>query len=199
MGGLIAAAALLALYFLPISIRLSYSASGACASMGIGLIRIPIYPKTKNGNKKKEKPQNQGQSTQVAKGGGKEGGALTDFLPLFEKVLALVTELRRRIVITDLELKIRMAGDDPCDLSLQYGRAWIALGNLLPQLERLFILKKRDIDLSCDYTSDKSYVFVRAVLRISLGRLLWIALFHGRHALKQYLKIYNERKGGSNI
>ena len=52
MGWLIAAVALLALYFLPISIRLSYSASGACASMGIGLIRIPIYPKTKNGNKK---------------------------------------------------------------------------------------------------------------------------------------------------
>lgn len=199
MGWLIAAAVLLALGLMPISIRLAYDVSGARVSLGIGPVRIPVYPKEKSEgtiSSKQQKTNAKKQSKEDKKTGD---GKLSDFLPLLEKVLIFVIELRRRLVIKDLQLKIRMAGDDPSDLSIQYGRAWIALGNLIPQLERLFILKKRDIDLSCDYTSNESYVFARAVICISLGRLLWIAIFHGRHVLKQYLKIYNERKGGTDI
>ena len=113
--------------------------------------------------------------------------------------MTLVAELRRRIVVTDLYLKIRMTGDDPCDLSIQYGRTWAALGNLVPHLDRLFVIKKRNFDIQCDYTSDDSSVFAHAVLRITLGRLLWITIFHGSHILKQYFKIYNKRKGGKDI
>lgn len=198
MGWLIAAVLLLTIILLPISIRLAYDVAGARVLLGIGPIRIPIYPRTKlkkSGKNKVTKPTAKDQS----RNRDNQGGKLSDFMPLLEKILLLVAELRHRLVVTDLELKIRMTGDDPCDLSIQYGRAWAALGNLIPHLERLFVLKKRNLDISCDYTSDESYVFAHAVLRISFGRLLWIAVFHGRHVLKQYIKIYNQRKGGSNI
>ena len=44
-----------------------------------------------------------------------------------------------------MRLKVVLAGGDPCDLSLNYGRAWIALGNIMPHLERYFVIKKRTL------------------------------------------------------
>jgi len=198
MGWLIAAALLIFICLLPISIHFFYDAAGARVLLGIGPIRISVYPRRKSPrNKKKTDTVQTGKKSQ--KPTENKGGKLSDFLPLTETILELVTELQRRLVITDLQLKICMTGDDPCDLSVQYGRTWAAIGNLVPQLERLFILKKRSFDISCDYTSDSSYVLAKVILKITLCRLLWIAIFHGRHVLKRYVQIYNIRKGGTDI
>lgn len=197
MGWLIAAVLLLAILLLPISIRLAYGAAGARVLLGIGPIRIPVFPKN-NTRKKERNKSGKSPSKTPSKKTVDQGGKLSDFLPLLETILELAAELHRRLVVADLCLRIRMAGDDPCDLGIQYGRAWAALGSLIPHLERLFTIKKREIDISCDYTSGQSSVLAHAILRISIGRLLWIAIFHGRHVLKQYFKIYNQRKGGSN-
>lgn len=196
MGWLIAAGCLLVLGLLPLTIRLAYDSTGARVLLGVGPVRFPVFP-----TQKQKKIENS-QCTKTQKQQKKSentGGKLSDFLPLMENILTLVAELRRRIVVTDLYLKIRMTGDDPCDLSIQYGRTWAALGNLVPHLDRLFVIKKRNFDIQCDYTSDDSSVFAHAVLRITLGRLLWITIFHGSHILKQYFEIYNKRKGGKDI
>jgi len=90
-----------------------------------------------------------------------------------------------------------MAGGDPCDLAVNYGRAWAAVGNLLPRLERVLIIKKRDIQIECDFTADSTLVTARLDLTITLGRLFAMVAVNGFRALKEFLKIKKKRKGGA--
>ena len=96
-----------------------------------------------------------------------------------------------------LELKLILAGGDPCDLAVNYGRAWAAVGNLMPQLERLFVIKKRDVEVECDFTASETLVIARLDLTITLGRLLGLAIVYGIRALREFLKLQKKRKGGA--
>ena len=97
-----------------------------------------------------------------------------------------------------LELKLIMAADDPCDLAVNYGRAWIAVGNLMPRLERVFVIKKRNIEVECDFEAGRSRVIARLDLTITLGRVLATVVVYGIKALIEFLKIKNKRKGGAS-
>ena len=153
--------------------------------------------------KKKEKPQEEEKKpakTQVTKSAApkeKKGGSITDFLPLVQLALDLLGDFRRKLRVRRLELLLVMAGDDPCDLAVNYGRAWAAVGNLMPQLERLFVIKKKDVQVACDFTADKTTVFARVDITITLGRLLALVTVYGIKALREWIKINNLRKGGA--
>ena len=131
-----------------------------------------------------------------AKPGAKKGGPITDFLPLVKTALDMLGAFRRRLRVNMLELKLVMAGGDPCDLAVNYGRAWAAVGNLMPRLERVFVIKKRNIEVQCDFEAAKTLVIARLDLTITLGRLLATAVVYGVKALIEFLKIKNKRKGG---
>ena len=104
---------------------------------------------------------------------------------------------RRKLRLNVLELKLIMAANDPCDLAVNYGRAWAAVGNLLPQLERVFVIKKRDIEVECDFTASETLVIARLDLTITLGRLLGAVVVFAVRALREFLKIKKKRKGGA--
>ena len=96
-----------------------------------------------------------------------------------------------------LELKLVMAGEDPCDLAVNYGRAWASAGNIMPLLDGLLVIKKRDVDISCDFEAESTTVYFRADATILLGRLLGLALRYGFRAIKLFIKINDKRKGGA--
>ena len=70
-----------------------------------------------------------------------KGGSLLDFLPLVKIALDFLGDFRRKLRLDNLYLRLILAGSDPCDLAVNYGRAWAALGNLMPQLEKWFVIK----------------------------------------------------------
>ena len=94
-------------------------------------------------------------------------------------------------------MKLMMASSDPCDLAVNYGRAWAAVGNLMPMLERIFVIKKRDVEVECDFTAAETLVIARLDITITLGRILALAVVYGIRAVKEYLKIQKKRKGGA--
>jgi len=98
-----------------------------------------------------------------------------------------------------LELKVVMAGDDPCDLAVNYGRSWAALGNLLPRLERVLAIKRRDINIECDFTANSTLVTAGMDITITLGRLLSLLVVYGIRGLKTFLAIKKKRKGGAAL
>lgn len=122
---------------------------------------------------------------------------MTDFLPLVKVALDLLNDFRRKLRVNILELKLTLAGDDPCDLAVNYGRAWAALGNLWPKLEKYLVIKKRDVEVQCDFTASTTTVYARLKLTITLGRLLALAAVYGVRALKEFLTIRKKRKGGA--
>ncbi len=191
MGVLIALAVVAALAFLPLGIRAKYDDGGAAAWLTIGPVRLGLYP-----SRKKNKPA----KTQGKKGTKKEkkGGSITDFFPLLNAVLDFLGDLLlRKMRVNLLQAKIVMAGEDPCDLAINYGRAWAALGNLIPVLEHFFVIKKRDLQVECDFDGDKTLIAAQLVLTITLGRLLHLGVRYGIRVLREFMKIAKLRKGGA--
>lgn len=204
MGWLITLGILVILAWLPLGATVRYNDQGVALKVIAGPVRIPILPKKKAQEKEKpkkeEKPKKKqpvAKKTEAPKPQEEKGGPVTDFLPLVQTALDLLNAFRKKLRINHLYLKLIMASDDPCDLAVNYGKANAAMGNLLPLLERCFVIKKRDIEIECDFESAKTVIIARADLTITLGRLLGILIWYGVKALKQFLSIQNKRKGGN--
>ncbi len=204
MGWLIALAIIVLLAVLPLGVSAKYDAGGPVVRIIAGPIRIQVLPARKNKKQKKEAPKESIESKETKKAQPQKkkqessGGSLLDFLPLVQLALDFLGDfLSRKLRLNRLEAKIILAGDDPCDLAINYGRAWAALGNLVPRLERFFVIKERDLQVECDFTADKTLIFARLDLTITLGRLIGLVSVYGFKALREYLKIRKLRKGGA--
>lgn len=204
MGWLIFVLLLLAV--LPLGVWIRYDEAGPLVRIVAGPLKIKVFPVRKKAKKaaapKQEKaslsestpnPKEQ-QSTKKANGGG-----LTDFLPLVKVALDLLGDFRRKLRVDELYLRLILASSDPCDLAVNYGRTWAAVGNLIPQLERYFVIKKRDIAVECDFTADKTLVYFQMKITITFGRLLSLLAIYGFRGLKEFLKLKKKRKGGAAL
>lgn len=218
MGWLIALAILAALAALPLGVRVRYDASGTVVEAKIGFLRIRLLPKKRKEKKAEEpKPENPGNTPEPAEKASaeekpvqqpavedaepapekKSGGSLTDFLPLLEVAKDLLSCLRRKLRVDVLTLQVVLAGEDKAALAKNYGLAWAALGNLYPRLERIFVIRKRNLEIECDFAGRETRVVFELVLTITLGRILAIAVVYGIRGLRTFLKIRKQQKGGA--
>ena len=213
MGWLVTLGILTLLAILPLGVSVKYNAEGALVRLILGPLKLTVFPTKKKPEQEKKQPKAKKKQEEKPKqkqiGADKpagpvkeeakeQGGSLLDFWPLVTEVFRFLGDFRRKLRLNVLELKLIMAAEDPCDLAVNYGRAWAAVGNLLPKLEQLFVIKKRDIEVECDFTAEETRVIARLDLTITLGRLLAAVLHFGFRALKEYIHINNQRKGGAN-
>jgi len=220
MGWLITFGILFLLAILPLGVSVKYDETGAVVKVIAGPVRITVFPRPKKERKEKKpkkadkksqpEPVKAEQAAESAKADAaaqtakkekpaqKSGGPITDFLPLLQIALDMLGAFRRKLRVNMLELKLIMAADDPCDLAVNYGRAWAAVGNLMPRLERVFVIKKRSIEVECDFETSQTRVTARLDLTITLGRIIATAVLYGVKALIEFLKIKNKRKGGAS-
>ena len=207
MGWLIAFIILFLLAILPLGASIKYNSEGSLVRIIAGPIRFTVFPmkkkekkekKPKEKKQKKEKPKKESKKTKdKPKEEKKEkGGSILDFLPLVQVGLDLLDDFRWKLRLNRLELKLIMAADDPADLGLNYGRAWAAVGNLVPMLERSFVIKKKDIEVECDFTTTETLIVARLDITITLGRMIALAVVNGIRGLREFLKIMKKRKGG---
>ena len=208
MGWLIAFMIVFLLAILPLGASVKYNSDGPMVRIIAGPVRVKVFPvkkkekkekKPKEKKQKKEKPKTDGQQTmEKPKEEKKEkGGRLLDFLPLVRVGLDLLNDFRWKLRLNRLELKLILAANDPADLGLNYGRAWAAVGNLVPMLERSFVIKKKDIEVECDFTTSETLVIARLDLTITLGRLLALVAVYGVRGLREFMNLKNKRKGGA--
>ncbi len=200
MGWLIALAVIVLLAVMPLGVSARYDSGGPEVTLIAGFLRIGLIPgkKKKKPKKEKEKKPEEPKPDKPANAKQSSGGSITDFFPLVQTALDFLGDFfTKKLRVNRLELKLIMAGDDPCDLATNYGRVWAAVGNLVPQLERFFVIKKRDLKVECDFTAEKTLIFARLELTITLGRLLGLVTVYGIRLLRQFLNIQKSRKGGA--
>ena len=199
MGWLVALAVLCGVAFLPIGFRAVYRRSQSGVWLLIGPVKVRVYPGKPKEKKAKEK-KSPAKDKQSALGtDAKKGGSYRDFLPIIRTILEFLEHFRRKIRVNNLELRLILAGDDPSTLAVNYGRAWAALGNLVPQLERFLVIKKRDLEVECDFTSDTTLVYAKADVTITVARTLHLLSRYGIKVLKDLLKLNKLRKGGAKL
>ena len=219
-GWLIALGILFLLAILPIGIRARYNDKGFLVQLLVGPVKAKLYP-----SKKKEEPQPEEEEPEEEQEEHplmqtlhslleqikppkppkeekkkpapkkQKGGKISQFLPYVGTVVDFLGDFRWKIRISRLELKVIMADSDPCDLALNYGKAWAALGNFYPMLERAFIIKKRKIEVECDFTAKETLVLGRIDITITLGRLIALLVRYAIRGLRIYM---NTKKGGAS-
>ena len=96
----------------------------------------------------------------------------------------------RRLLVRRLEFWVKLGGDDPCDLAIRYGRAWACLGALQPLLDRALRIRRKDVQVDCDFTAEDTEVDLRVDLVLCPARLLGLLLRQG----PALLRIYEEQK-----
>ena len=217
MGWLVTLGILLLLAAVPLGVSVNYDSNGPLVRLVLGPVKLTLFPKAKKKTKEKKKsaapktedtpeaetekpPQNPQPPAKPKETKSKEekGGSWTDFLPLVKVALDFLGDFRRKLRVDIFRLKLIMAAEDPCDLAVNYGRAWAAVGGLMPQLERIFVIKKRDVEVECDFAASETLVIARLDLTITLGRLLAAVVKFAVRAMIQFLKIQKKRKGGAD-
>lgn len=193
MGWLIFLGILALLGCLPLGVRLNFDEGGVRAAVLIGRIPVRMYPvprwlqnMTSKHQKKEQSPEPKPKGA-APQSQAQPGGGIRRFLPFVRLGLELLGDFRRKLRVNFLRLRLTLAGEDPCDLAVNYGRAWAALGNLMPNLERALVIRKRDVEIQCDFQAEETTVVFAMDLTMTLGRLLGLALDYGLRALKLFL------------
>ena len=208
MGWLIFLVIVILLAILPLGASVLYDEDGPRVRVVAGSVKIQVFPMKKKPKKDKPKKEKfKKEKKKPAQAGEKQkpfpkpktGGSWTDFLPLVQVALDLLNDLRRKLRVNELKLHLTMAGDDPCDLAINYGRMNASLAALIAQLERVLVIKKRDVHIACDFTASETVILARLDLTITLGRILSIAVRYGVRGLTTFLKIKKQREGGADL
>ena len=212
MGWLITFGILFLLAVLPLGVRIRYDSDGPRVKVILGPVKFTVYPLPKKEKKKKEPAKKQetkegSQEEALPKPPQppkpekpkekKKGGSLADFIPFVKLLLRFLGDFRRKLRLDNLYLRLVLASSDPCDLAVNYGKTWAAVGNLLPALEKWFVIKKRDVEVECDFAASETLVVAKIDITITLGRLLALLVTYAVRALKEYLNFRNKRKGGA--
>lgn len=214
MGWLITLGILILIGFIRVGVLVRYDADGPLLRLILGPVKLTLLPSKKKSLKKDKHIYGSGEKqpgkTTAAqpeklptdpppapKPKKKSGGPITDFLPLVKVALDFVGEFFTRLRFQDLHLKLILAGDDPCDLAMNYGRAWEALGNLAPKLDNVLKIKKRDLEIECDFWAEQTLVSAGANITITIGRTLYLLVRYGYRGLKEFFKLKKKRKGGA--
>ncbi|MFQ9063308.1 MAG: DUF2953 domain-containing protein [Oscillospiraceae bacterium] len=191
-------AALVLIGCIPVGVDARYNAEGVFLAAKLGPIRLQLLPQKPKKEKETAKTAKEtGKGTGKSRFAGKKkpnpilSGGVDEILQLLDIVLDTLGDLRRKLCVNELTLYVRIGGsDDPAKAAMGYGRAWAAIGAITPSLERLFVIKKRDIRPALDYTISNTQVDAHLVTTITIGRSLALALRAGI----RFLKILNERK-----
>ena len=193
MGWLIALGILILLGSVPLGVFARYDSGGPLVRIVAGVLRFTVIPLPK----KKKKVPKEKKEPSPAEEPEKKGGSLRDFYPLIQVGERFLNQFRRKLRVDDLVLKLTLGGDDPCDLALNYGRAWVALGNLVPVLERFFHVRRRNFEVQCDFTSEETLIEAQAKLTMPLRQLVELGIVYGYLFIKELLFLKKKRKGGS--
>lgn len=197
---LIVLGVLLLLAILPLGGAVRYDGGGARAYLVLGPINLLLYPRkakeSKPKNKKEKKPKIAREKAPEPQSKEKEsaGGSVKKFIPFVKLGLSFLNELRWKLRVNRLDLKVVLAAEDPADLALTYAKANAALGSLWPLLEQSLRIRKRNVSVQCDFEAEQTLVFANVKITITLGRALALAVKYGIRALIQFMKLKKQEK-----
>ena len=216
MGWWITLGILTLLAFVPVGVRVCYDAEGPLVKLVLGPVKLTLFPRPKKDQKPEKEKKEQLSKRKAKKTAeeanlpkppqppaekkptGKKGGSLKDFLPFVKLAFDFLGDFRRKLRMNELYLRLILASSDPCDLAVNYGKTWTAVGNFLPALERWFVIQKRDVEVECDFTASETKVIARLEITMTLGRLLSLAAVYAVRGLKEFIVFRNKRKGGAS-
>ena len=193
--------------FIPVGATAEYSKEGPLVLAHAGPVTLQLIPKKKKSDaaekQKKEKKKKKGKSeseddeaSDASETKKKQGGKLPMFRELIALAIKAQASLRNKLRIKNLVLHLTVggSGEDPSKAAQLYGKAWAALGNLMPLLMQTFRIEKRDIRADIDFLSEETTIYAKATLVITIGAILRFGIYYGIRGFRIYRR--HTKKGG---
>lgn len=187
---------------IPVGVDARYMENELSLRLKIGLLKIQVLPAKpkKAAPKKKKKTAKKAAASETPEKPKKKVSmpklTLSDILALVDLACDTLGDLRRKLRVEVLTLHVVLGGDDPAKAAMQYGSAWAAIGVINPQLDRLFVIKKRDIQPILDYNEKEMKISAQLALTITIGRALSLGLKAGARFLKLWI---NKKKAVQQV
>lgn len=188
---------LCAVLITPIHIRAAYDQGEISAGLQYGLLKRRLYPekeKAEEAAKVKRKAKGKKKSAEEKPDGDideKKAGfranraqilySLEKLPPILGKALR---RTGRRLRFRPLKLHLLVAGSDPADTAVLYGKLEAALGAGLPVLHRLVRIQDQDIRLFLDFQQEEMDCIADVGVSIRLWDLAVIGLCAGAGLLR---------------
>lgn len=187
---LLLAAALL----LPLAVRLTYDRGALVVGVRLGPVERTLWPRPNKQEKQEKQPSKPKQSKKTAKSGKSAAGgekkrptrqqllyALDTLPPILGRALK---RTGRRVRVEPLKLHLLVAGPDPADTALLYGRLEAALAAGLPVLHRLVRIREQDIRLFLDFQEERMDCIADVGVSLRVGDALAVVLCAALSLLK---------------
>lgn len=178
---------LILLNLLRVGVSAGYEAQALSVSARIGPLTIPVLPKppeSKPKKPKKEKPPKAAEKEPEEQTKEKKWPDPETIFVLARLALKAAGAFRRKLQVELFRLVFIAGADDPYNTAMQYAYVNAALGSLRPLAERALHIKKRDVQVSTDFTADKPQIEARLTLTIRIGQIVAIGIVFGVGYLK---------------
>lgn len=176
---------LLFLLLLPVHTRLRFDGK-LQVWCGLGPVSFRLFPSKKP---KKEKTKAAADTSHPSTEEPRRRFDLMQILEYVRLGAEALGVLRRRLVIRQLTLRLRLCGEDAAQTALLYGRTAAAVSALYPILEHNLRLKKTDLSVDADFEQSTSQIFAETVIAACPLRLLMAAAV----LLIRFLKLRKEQ------
>lgn len=184
---------------IPVGVDAGYSPEGCFVKLKVWLARVTLLPRPQKQKKKPKKEKKEEAQKKAAKAPEEKKrssvipGGLDGIFSLVQLGCDVLGDFKRKLRVEKLMLHVTFGGD-AAKAAINYGRAWAAIGALTPMLDRLFVIRSRDICPELCYEQAGMAVKARLVMTITIGRALSLALRAGVKFLKL---LANNKKGGA--
>lgn len=181
-------AVLVLIALLRFGVSVLYSSDGLLVKAFAGPFSLLVYPRKEKQKKETEKDgrKKRGEKKRLKKEKGKKEkekkekekkpGGLQSFLEILSVVKTALSRFRRRLLIKRLTLYVTAANDDPFKTAMMFGGANAAFGAIIPVLDKLFRIKRRDLQAFVDFTDPKPRVYLEAAFSLALWETVYIAV-----------------------
>ena len=191
---------LVLLALVPLGAHMRYDHTGPWFWLVIGPVRVQIFPKREKRQRKPKQEKHKKTKQKKEKEPKKKekqpiGGLIRDFYPFLQLGYDFLGCFFRKLQVRILTLHVSFGGlDDPAAAAINYGRAWAAIGNIMPQLRSRLRIKKENVSASCDFTRGDMRIFAELKQVFFLGDLVVMVIRYGFRILKPYLSMIKRKK-----
>ena len=192
-----AALLLTAFNLLKVGVDAAYDGETLVLRAKAGPVKLTILPKQEKPKKQEKKKKQKPPKEKPEKPKEKTKLPLSTLLKLAEHVLQALGSFRRKLQVDLLRLRVRVGTPDPYNTAMYYGWLQSAVCGLQPMAARALNVRRQEVQLAPDFTSDAVSADGRLILTIRIGQIVGIALVLARRALVTYLRRPKQPKNAS--
>jgi len=156
---------------LRVRVNASLGEKGIKIRLKILSFNITVYSSKKE---QKMKTKNKKNNATTAKEHGAELPKVRDLIKLAKEIFS---KLRNKLTVDILKIDIQPASDDPFKTAMMFGGIGAGVGILISALENLFVVKRKEIFVIADFSSNLTRMYIEVQLSLRIIQILFIALF----------------------